>query len=307
MPRIRHGKNEIVSQKAGHGSYVLLTAAFNEEAYIEETIKSVLAQVILPSIWVIVSDGSTDRTDEIVQRYEMKHSFIRLLRRNKDPNRSFASKVFALRTGLQSLTLEANQFIGHLDADISLDPSYFRDLLKKFDEDPTLGIGGGWYVEKMSGEFRLSPGSSPSSVPGAIAMFRRECYEDIGGLLPIEYGGEDWYAEIMARKCGWRVRSFSELTVRHLRETGTAGGALRYCYHQGFTDFSLGSHPMFELAKVARRIAWRPYVLGALARLLGFVMAHICGKRMVPPDFVAFLRKEQMARLWSDPSAPSRG
>ena len=280
---------------------MLLTAAFNEEAYIEETIKSVLAQVSLPRTWVIVSDGSTDRTDEIVQQYANRHSFIRLIRRNKDQNRRFASKVFALRAGLQSLSLEAFQFIGHLDADISLDPSYFCDLLKKFEDDTTLGLAGGWYSEKIGGEFRLSPGNSLTSVPGAIQMFRRQCYEDVGGLLPIEHGGEDWYAEIMARKCGWQVRSFSELIVRHLRETGTAGGSMRYCYHQGITDYSLGSHPLFELAKLARRIGWRPYFVGALARLLGFLVAHFSRERMVPPDFVAFLRKEQLARLWSDP------
>jgi glycosyltransferase involved in cell wall biosynthesis len=302
-----HEMNEHISSKAGDTSYVLLTAAFNEEAYIAETIKSVLAQLVLPRIWVIVSDGSTDRTDKIIERYANRHSFIRLIRREKDQNRGFASKVFALRIGLQTLALETIPFIGILDADISLDPSYYRDLLKKFEEDPTLGLAGGWYSEKVDGEFRMSQGNNTSSVPGAIQVFRRKCYEDIGGLLPIEYGGEDWYAEIMARKYGWRVRSFSELTARHLRETGTAGSSLRYCYQQGIADFSLGSHPMFELAKLARRIVWRPYVVGALARLSGFLLAHFYGKRMVPPDFVAFLRKEQMARLWSDPVALSKG
>ena len=295
-----------ISPKAADSSYVLLTAAFNEEAYIEETIESVLAQVTLPKTWVIVSDGSTDRTDEIVRGYAENHSFIRFIRRNKDQNRGFASKVFALLAGLQSLSLEAFQFIGHLDADISLEPSYFNVLFRKFEQEPTLGLAGGWFAEKIGGEFRLSRGSSAASVPGALQMFRRECYEDIGGLLPIEYGGEDWYAEVMARKSGWQVRSFPELTVRHLRESGTADSAMRYCYRQGIADYSLGSHPLFEFAKLARRVAWRPYVVGALARLLGFMLAHFSRERMVPPDFVAFLRKEQMARLWSDSVALSK-
>lgn len=294
--------NEHVPLKAQANSYVLLTAAFNEEMYIEETIKSVLAQTVLPQTWVIVSDGSTDRTDEIVRGYAEKYSFIRFLRRNKDHNRGFASKVLALRAGLQGLTLGECQFIGHLDAHISLNPSYFRRLLKRFEEDPRLGIAGGWYVEKIGGQLRPALGSSVRSVPGGTQMFRRACYEDVGMLLPIEYGGEDWYAEIMARKCGWQVRSFPELPVLHLRETGTASSILRYCYHQGFADFSLGSHPLFEFAKVARRIAWRPPILGALARLSGFLMAHISGKRMAPPDLVAFLRKEQIGRLRFRPS-----
>lgn len=299
--------NDILAPKNTAGSYVLLTAAYNEELFIEETIKSVLAQLVLPSTWVIVSDGSTDRTDEIVRRYANRHSFIHLVRREKDENRGFASKVLALRVALQSITLEPMKFIGHLDADISLPPWYFRDLLKQFDDDPNLGIGGGRYAEKVGAQYRPTRWSNSTSVPGGVQMFRRECYEDVGGLLPIEYGGEDWYAEIMARKCGWRVRSFRELPVHHLRETGTGGGSvLRYCYRQGFMDFALGSHPVFELFKVARRIVWRPYVLGALARLLGFLIAHIYGKRMVSPEVVAFLREEQIGRLCFTPLSRGR-
>ena len=296
--------DDVIGREAGDESYVLLTAAFNEEAFLAETIKSVLAQQVLPNAWVIVSDGSTDQTDKIILRYALKYPFIRFVRREKDQNRAFASKVLAFRAGLQFVNLEAIHFIGHLDADISLPPFYFGDLIRKFQQDSRLGIAGGWYLEKTSGQFRLSQGNSLTSVPGAIQMFRRACYQDIGGLLLIEHGGEDWYAEIMARKCGWRVRSFPELTVRHLRETGTAAGKLRYSYRQGFADFSLGSHPLFELAKVAKRIVWRPYVVGALARLSGFLMAHIYGKRVVPPDFIAFLRKEQTARLLSGPFLP---
>lgn len=280
--------------------YVLLTAAYNEEDYIEETIRSVISQLVRPSLWVIVSDGSTDRTDEIVQQYEMTHSFIRLVRRERDHCRGFASKVFALRAGLQMFTLEATQFIGHLDADVSLPPLYFRDLIAKFREDRHLGIAGGWCFEKTRcGLWQPRAGSSTRSIPGGVQMFRRECYGDIGELLPIEYGGEDWYAEIRARMCGWRVRSFSELQVYHLRAPGTRGSLLRYCYHDGLADFALGSHPIFEFAKVARRIVSRPYLVGALARMLGFLVAHISGKRLVPLECITFLRKEQLGRLWS--------
>lgn len=299
--------NEVFAAAAGPGSYVLLTAAYNEEEYIEATIRSVLAQDLLPSIWVIVSDGSTDRTDEIVQRYAMSYTFIRLVRRERDQHHRYASKVFALRAGLQILTPEAAQYLGHLDADIALDHSYFRDLLKKFDRDPTLGVAGGRCFEETPRGLRQLPGSSPTSVPGGIQMFRRECYQNIGELPPIEHGGEDWYAEVTARMCGWRVQSFSDLRVRHLRETGTAGNRLLYWYRGGFADFALGTHPLFEFARLARKIACRPYLLAALARLLGFLMAYFFGERMVPPEFVAFLRKEQLGRLWPNHYVRSRG
>jgi poly-beta-1,6-N-acetyl-D-glucosamine synthase len=288
-------------QAAGRRSYALVTAAYNEERFIEETIKSVIAQALLPTMWVIVSDGCTDGTEEIVQRYAARYSFIRLIRRERDQNREFASKVFALDVGVRSLPPGQINFLGVLDADISLDPNYFSELLKRFDVDPVLGLASGWVREKIGGEYRSWWGNSPRSVPGAIQMFRFDCYRDIGGLLPIEYGGEDWYAEIMARKCGWRVRSFPELPVRHLRVTGSKGGRLRYFYREGITDFALGSHPLFEIAKVGKRIFSRPYLAGAIARLLGFAVAHLTIQRIVPPEVVRFLRREELARLGSIP------
>jgi biofilm PGA synthesis N-glycosyltransferase PgaC len=278
--------------------YVLLTAAYNEEHYIEETIKSVVAQLLRPKMWVIVSDGSADRTDEIVRQYAMRYPFIRLVRREKDDSREFASKVFALRAGFQMLTMDSIQFIGHLDADVWLDPCYFSNLLAKFREDPELGVAGGWCFETASNQsWQPRQGNCTWSVPGAIQMFRGECYKDIGELLPIEYGGEDWYAEIRARMCGWRVRSFPELEARHLRASGTRASLLRYCYRAGFMDFALGSHPLFEFAKVAKMSATPPYLLNALLRMLGFLAAHVSGKRMVPPACIAFLRREQLGRL----------
>jgi poly-beta-1,6-N-acetyl-D-glucosamine synthase len=289
-----------ISQSVEDVSYVLLTAAYNEENYIEETIKSVLAQILSPKMWVIVSDGSTDRTDDIVQQYAVRHSFIRLIRREKDNSREFASKVFALRAGFQTLALESIQFIGHLDADIWLAPFYFRDLLARFGEDPELGIAGGWCFEKAPrGGWQPRPENTTRSVPGAIQLFRRECYNDVGELLPIEYGGEDWYAEIRARMHGWRVRSFPELEAHHLRVSGTRTSLLRYCYHAGFMDFALGSHPLFEVAKVAQMSTTPRYLLNALVRMLGFLVAHASRKRMVPSASVAFLQREQLGRLRS--------
>lgn len=286
--------------KSGTRSYVLLTAAYNEESHIEETITSVLAQSELPEKWVIVSDGSTDRTDEIVQRWSRNHGFIYYVRREKDENRGFASKVAAIHRGLQ-ITPVTSEFIGHLDGDVGLEPDYFHDLLDRFEQDPRLGIGGGWYTENVNGRFCDRRGNTERSIPGGIQMFRRACYDDIGEMLPIEYGGEDWYMEVMARMHDWRVRAFPELRVRHLRPSGRASGTLRYCFRSGYADFALGSHPLFELAKLARKTSSRPFLIGALARLSGFTLANINGKRITSPEFVRFLRQEQLARLFSKP------
>jgi glycosyltransferase involved in cell wall biosynthesis len=290
-------------------AYVLVTAAYNEEFYLEGTIRSVLAQTQRPVIWVIVSDGSTDRTDEIGRQYAASHEFIRFVRREKDGQQGFASKVFALRAGLERLGSSQYEFLGHLDADVSFGPNYFSDLIAALEQNPQLGLTSGVVLEKVRGEFVQRGTNTLTSVPGAVQMFRRKCYEDIGEFIPIQYGGEDWYAEVRARMKGWQVRGVPHLEVYHERTTGAATGRLKYWYRQGFMDFALGCHPLFEVGKLIRRLPARPYVVGAASRYCGFVVAHFTIKRAVPPDFVGFLRREQMCRLlpkWLLPKASTK-
>ena len=294
----------VTSSDSANHNYVLITAAYNEEFYLEGTIRSVLAQTLRPAMWVIVSDGSTDRTDEIVRQYAASHEFIHFVRREKDGLRGFASKVFALRAGLERLGSYQYEFLGHLDADVSFGPCYFSDLIAALELNPQLGLTGGVVLEEVRGQFVQRSTNSLTSVPGAVQMFRRECYQDIGGFIPIEYGGEDWYAEVRARMKGWQVRVVSHVEVYHQRATGAATGRLKYWYRQGFMDFALGSHPLFEVGKLIRRLPARPYIVGPAARFCGFVVAHFAIKRAVTPDFIGFLRREQMCRilpkcLWS--------
>ena len=278
--------------------YALITAAHNEDKYIEKTLRSVTSQTVLPAKWIIVSDGSTDGTDDIVRKYEAAFPFIHLLRREKDSKRDFASKVFALNAGMQLIEIKSYRFVGHLDADVSFGPNYFHDLFCRFEREPALGLAGGFIHEEPNGRFPSAEINRTTSVAGAVQMFRSECYRDVGPFLPIPYGGEDWYAEVAARMRGWRVESFPELQVRHHRRIGSAAGLLRYWYRQGLMDHSVGCHPVFEVTRLVGRIFYRPLLLGALIRFASFVFASLRQeKRMVSPEFVSFLRKEQMTRL----------
>jgi biofilm PGA synthesis N-glycosyltransferase PgaC len=286
-----------IATKTGSSRYVLVTAAYNEEAHLAKTLSSVISQTCPPEKWVIVSDGSTDRTDAITLEYAKEYPFVELLRREKDPSHDFASKVYALAAGYQLLRSLSFEFIGHLDADVSFGPTYFADLLLRFERDPQLGIAGGSIFEWDGKRFRPRSGNRTRSVAGAVQMFRRDCYEAIGGFLPLPYGGEDWCAETMARMRGWEVRCFPELQINHERPTGDAAGRLRYSYRQGLMDYSLGVHPLFDFIKISRRMKYG-YFLGGLARLSGFILASCRGeKRMVSKEFVEFLRKDQMARI----------
>lgn len=279
-------------------AYVLVTAARNEEAFIEKTIAAVISQTLPPKKWVIVSDASADNTDKIVQGYAERNQFIELLRIEESRARDFASKVHAFNAGLERLKGSDYEFVGNLDADVSFDASYFVRLVRRFERDPGLGLAGGFIYERDSGGFKVRFGDSVRSVAGAVQLFRRECYESVGGMLPLKWGGEDWYVEVMARMKGWRVESFPELVVFHHRRTGAGTGPLKYHFGLGSTDYSLGDHPLFVLAKCARRLRAKPYVAAGLARLAGFLWASWRREaRPTSKEFVDFLRGEQKQRL----------
>jgi hypothetical protein len=162
-----------------------------------------------------------------------------------------------------------------------------------------LGIAGGFIYEKAGERFKPRLGNRIRSVAGAVQMFRRECHESLGGMVPLSGGAEDWCAEVMARMNGWRVAAFPELEVRHHRRTGYGGNVLPYLYRQGRTEYQIGVHPVFEVFRMLARLPVRPFVLGAAVQALGYARAYIRREaRAVPPEFVRFLQAEEMARLW---------
>jgi poly-beta-1,6-N-acetyl-D-glucosamine synthase len=279
--------------------YVLLTAAYNEEAYIGGTIESIAAQTHLPERWVIVSDASRDSTDEIVRFYAEKHPFIHFVRIEEKHKRNFGAQVMAIQRGFENLGGVDYDFIGNLDADLTFEPDYFEKLLLKFGADPRLGIGGGFVQERgVDGAFRNRPFNTERSVGHAVQMVRRECYEAIGGWVAMPYGGQDWQALVSAEMRGWRVRSFPDLPVYHHRPTGGGDRVFRNFFREGRMDYSVGSLPLFEFFKLARRCKQKPYILGALVRMSGFFWGYwLREQRPVSREFVAYVRKIQKAAL----------
>jgi glycosyltransferase involved in cell wall biosynthesis len=281
-------------------SYVLMTAAHNEEALIERAIKSVLAQTILPKRWVIVSDGSTDKTNEIVESYEKQHDFIRFVKLTRESGHSYGSKGLALLEGCKLLEGALFEFIGNIDADIAVEPHFFETLMKHFERDARLGIAAGFMYEEQDGEFRNRASNRIDSVTHAAQLVRRECYEAIGGYGVFKYGGEDWYAQQCAKMKGWRAEAFPVLKLFHARHTGAATNLLRHRLRLGRLDYSFGSDPVFEFLKCALRLTEKPWLVGAVARFLGFSWSAIIReKRPVSKEFVDFLRKEQRAKMLS--------
>ncbi len=278
--------------------YALVTAAKDEADLIERTLDSIVRQTILPVRWVIVSDGSTDATDEIVHHYASRYAFIELQRLEGTSGRSFRSKAVAVQHGYEAIKHLDFSYIGNLDADVCLDPTYYEQILGRFEADSRLGIAGGTGYDFEEGQFRRLL-SARNSVAGPFQMFRRQCWMDIGGYQPLAHGGIDAVAEITARMKGWRVELFRDIEVRHYRETGTATRN-RYAarFQDGLKFYALGYHPLFFVARTVYRVCQPPRLLGALLAMLGYAYAVATRQeRQVSRALVAYLHDEQLRRL----------
>ena len=277
--------------------YVLITPARNEEAYIEKTIQSVISQTVLPEKWVIVSDGSTDHTDEIVKQHIAENAWIELIRMPEHRDRTFAAKVHCFNAGYEKLKNVKYDIIGNLDADISFKEDYFEFLLGKFAEIPELGVSGTPFVEDSSHyDYRFT---NIEHVSGACQLFRRECFKGIGGYIPIKGGGIDWTAVTTARMKGWKTRTFTEKVCFHHKKMGTGNSsALMTSFRQGYKDYFLGGHPLWQLFRTIYQMSKKPYIIGGLLLFFGYNWAYISRvERPVSQELMKFHRREQMQRL----------
>jgi biofilm PGA synthesis N-glycosyltransferase PgaC len=278
--------------------YVLITPAHNEEAFIERTLASVIAQTMLPARWVIVDDGSTDRTTEIICRYLKRNPWIQLVHLPQRQGRNFAGKAIAFNAGFELVRSLAFDVIGNLDADISVDPEYFRFLLKKFAELPHLGVAGTAMREPGYDAIKDSF-YHESDVFGACQLFRRKCFEEVGGYTPIKWGGIDWIAVRTARLKGWQTRSFRDKLFYHHRPMGaTESTTWKARFDYGRKDYFLGNHPFWQIFRVGYQMSKRPYLIGGLILFSGYVYSFACRmKRPVDAELLRFHRNEQLSRL----------
>lgn len=279
-------------------TFVLVTPARNEAAFIGKTIRSVIAQTVLPLKWVIVSDGSTDGTHEIVRKLASDHSWIELVTLPGRAERNFAGKVTAFNAGQVRLAGLDYDVIGNLDADVSLDEQYFSFLLQKLADDPRLGLVGTPYTDPLNQPYDYRFVSS-EHVTGPCQLFRRECFEAIGGYMPVKRGAIDRIADIAARKKGWKTRTFTEKIYHHHRHTGTAQESLLVSmFRDGGKDYSVGTSPIWQVCRTAYQMTKKPLFVGGLMLGCGYFWSWIRRvDRPVSREMVEFCRREQLGRL----------
>jgi biofilm PGA synthesis N-glycosyltransferase PgaC len=283
---------------APDGKYVLVTPARNEERYIGATIEAVRAQTIRPRRWVIVDDGSTDRTGDIAEEYARSNEWIEVVRRPQRQQRSFAGKAHAFNAGFERVREMDFACIGSLDADVTFEPDYFEHLLKKFQSSDRLGLVGTGMIEEGYDPLKESF-FNEEDVFGACQLFRRSCFEAVGGYTPVRGGGIDWIAVRTARMKGWQTRCFLDKSFYHHRPMGaTESNVLRARFEYGQKDYYLGNHPLWEIFRIAFQLTARPYVIGGLLIMTGYLSGVVTRmKRPLSPELMAFHRREQLGRL----------
>lgn len=277
--------------------YVLVTPVRDEEATIGRTIESVLKQTVKPREWVIVSDGSTDHTDDIIRRAAAANPWIRLMALSARPGRCFAAVVHNTTAGIEHLNHKNYGYLGLLDSDVEFESDYFERLIQRFVEDSSLGLAGGVVIDV--GLRRDHFPRNRIDVPGAVQFFRRECFQSIGGLIPIPEGGWDGMTCALSRMKGYNTRLFTDLVVDHLKPRNIAeGGVVRRKWQLGIRDYAAGYHPLFETVKCIGRLSDPPFAIGAVAWWVGYCNAALSRRpRVIDQELVTFIRGEQMNRL----------
>ena len=279
----------------------------DESAYLERTIASVVAQTHRPTRWVIVNDGSSDRTGEIAEAAAREHSWITVVHRPKGARRVGPGVVEAFYDGLGRFNMADFDYVCKLDGDLEFAPGYFAELFRRFAENPKLGTASGKCLVPVNGRF-VPERTGDQFSHGVAKLYRRECFEAIGGFVrEVMWDGIDCHR---CRLLGWEAVSYSdpELVLIHLRQMGSS---YKSVYHGrvrwGRGQYFMGTHPLYLLGIALYRMAERPWVLGGLCILFGYMAAWATRKpRYGDSTFRRHLHRWQMRELFGRFLSPVR-
>lgn len=277
--------------------YFIISPVRNEGNYIEKTIQSVLSQTIKPAKWIIVDDGSSDKTNAIVSTYAKNNPWIAVLSLS---DRGYydlmtGGEIRAFLKGYELIKNSPYDFLVKLDGDVSFNEFYFEDLFKEFDSNSKLGIASGaCYLSK--GNRLVLEKSYKLHVRGAGRIYRKKCWEDLGGA--IDGLGWDAMDVYKARMLGWDTFSFEKIKMRHHVKTGAKGGVIHGNVREGRLDYLIGYHPLFFCLRVIKAFFKMPYIVSGIAYLFGYLRASVKNeKRVVDDHLMKYIRKNQICRI----------
>ena len=291
--------NQSGEQKMKGRGYCLISPCRDEAEYMRATLDSVLKQTIPPTQWVIVNDGSTDRSAAILKDYASRYDFIKVIHRGDRGRRSLGVGVInSFYEGLATIELTDFNYICKLDLDVELPPDYFETLIQRMEAQPRLGTCSGKPYFRLRGKPIREKCSDEMSV-GMTKFYRRECFEEIGGFVrSLMWDGIDCHR---CRQLGWMACSYDDQELRfiHLRPMGSSDRSLlRGRMRHGVGQHFMGTGPMFLAASALSRLPYPPLVLGSLAMIWGYGLSLLAHKqRYGDPEFRRFLRQYQWSCL----------
>ena len=288
--------------------FVIVSPVRDEAEYLDATIRSVVEQTIRPAQYILVNDGSSDNTLEIIQRWAAQYPWIVAVDRKEVSNRSGvkqqgrgkrareAKEIIAFYDGFKHLTATDWHFLVKLDGDLGFSSDYFERCFMEFARDPQLGVGGG-VICHMENGLPIVEENPQFHVRGATKIYRKSCWDAIGGV--VKGAGWDTLDELKANMLGWSSRSFNDLQVIHFRHTGAANGKWQNAVKKGEWNYISGYHPLFMAVKVVRNIFKRPHIKGAAGLLCGYVSAF-CTKtvRIDDAQLIRYIQDQQLRRLF---------
>lgn len=280
---------------------LLITPARDEAAHLERTVGAVAAQTRPPDLWLIVDDGSTDATPQLLARLAHEVPFLEVLRapaRSAQPGEdglALAAEAVAFNAALASVDPAEYTHVGKLDADVELPPEYFERLLERFAAEPGLGIAGGTLLEREGGKWRATKVPA-DHVRGALKLYSRECLAAIGGVQ--ERLGWDTIDETYARMRGFETRSLPGVQARHHRPVATRGGALRGRARHGECAYILRYGFWWVALRSLKVATLRPRVLSGIAFLYGYLRAAFRRQGRVEDErYRRFVARELRGRV----------
>jgi len=278
--------------------YLVITPVKDEERYVEHTLRSMAWQTVKPVRWIIVDDGSSDRTPELLAKYAAEHSFIRIITSPRGQARQPGSAVIqAFNRGYELAKDVEYDLIVKLDCDLSFDPNYFEKLLGRFSANPKLGIASGVYLESLGGVDWSEIAMPEYHACGASKVIRRDCWKQINGFVPSR--GWDTVDEIRAITHGWETTHFRDLKMKHWKIEGAGIGPWKTNIMHGEIYYLTGGGFFFFLLKVLHRIKSRPVLIGGVAVLWGYLRSLLTRKtRLVNAAEARCYRKLLNARIF---------
>jgi len=273
--------------------YIAITPARDEQQFLPGLIASMTAQTRLPQRWIVIDDGSNDRTAEILDEAARQYSWIEPIHlardRPREPGGESVIMQFLPRDAWQDV-----DFIFRLDADLSFEPDFVELMLKEFTANPKLGIAGATLYEPVNDRWLAMPTLHAFHTRGATKMYSSACFD---AIEPLEgCPGWDTIDEMRALMRGMKTQSFDHIRAYHHRPQGEAAGALRGYYGKGQTAYYIGYSPVFLLARAVRMAVSRP--LSALAMTAGYFESQLKRRPAVnDTKLVSFIRRQQVRRL----------